>query len=239
MPQHADKEGFVPFAPCSGGIGKHGGVGTFLINGFQVRLLAIKMAPESQQYMAFTVGNLRFYEFTRMLFGLCNAPVTFQHLMQNTLGELNLTYCMIYLDDVIVFGCMEEEHLECLCIMFERFWEFNLKLKPSKCSFFQSEIVYLAHHALQQGILPSQDNVRAIEEFPMPKTYMQVCMFCGLAGHYWRFIKGFANIAQPMYDMLGEEVKMGPVDLPPEVGEAVNVLKRWTHLAPDCLMCDS
>ena len=96
----------------------------------------IKMALESQQYTAFTVGNLGFYKFTCMLFGLCNALVTLQHLMQNTLGELNLTYCVIYLDDVIIFGCMEEEHLEHLRIMFKRFWEFNLKLKPSKCSFF-------------------------------------------------------------------------------------------------------
>ena len=108
----------------------------------------IKMAPESQQYTAFMVGNLGFYEFTHMPFGLCNAPVTFQHLMQNTLGELNLMYCMIYLDDVIIFDCTEKEHLECLCIVFERFWEFNLKLKPSKCLFFQSEIVYLAHQIL-------------------------------------------------------------------------------------------
>ena len=113
------------------------------------------MAPGSQQYMAFTVGNLGFYEFTRMPFGLCNAPQTFQHLMQNTLGELSLTYCVIYLDDVIVFDHMKEEHLECLCMVFERFWEFNLKLKPSKCSFFQSEIMYLAHHISQRGILPS------------------------------------------------------------------------------------
>ena len=109
--------------------------------------------------MAFTVGNLRFYEFTHMPFGLCNALATFQHLMQNTLRELNLMYCVIYLDDVIIFGCVEEEHLKHLRIMFKRFWEFNLKLKPSKCSFFQSEIVYLAHHISQWGILPSQDNV--------------------------------------------------------------------------------
>ena len=70
------------------------------------------MAPESQQYTAFTVGNLGFYEFTRMPFGPCNRPMTFQCLMQNTLGELNLTYCVIYLDDVIIFGCTEEEHLK-------------------------------------------------------------------------------------------------------------------------------
>ena len=52
-------------------------------------------------------------------------------------------YCVIYLDDVIVFGHTKEEHLECLCVVFERFREFNLKLKPSKCSFFQLEIIYL------------------------------------------------------------------------------------------------
>ena len=115
----------------------------------------IKMALGSQQYTAFTVGNLGFYEFTCMPFGLCNAPTTFQHLMQNTLGELNLTYCVIYLDDIIVFGRTEEEHLEHLHMVFKRFWEFNLKLKPSKCSFFQLEIVYLAHYILQRGILPS------------------------------------------------------------------------------------
>ena len=106
----------------------------------------INMAPELQQYMAFTVSNLGFYEFTCMPFWLCNTLATFQHLMQNTLGELNLMYCVIYLDDVIVFGCTEEEHLEHLCIVFKRFQEFNLKLKPLKCSFFQSEIIYLAHH---------------------------------------------------------------------------------------------
>ena len=74
----------------------------------------VKMVPGSQPYTAFTMGNLGFYEFTRMPFGLCNMPATFQRLMQNTLGKLNLTYCIIYLDDVIVFGHTEEEHLECL-----------------------------------------------------------------------------------------------------------------------------
>ena len=79
----------------------------------------VKMVPESQQYTSFTMRNLGFYEFIHMPFRLCNAPATFQHLMQNTLGELNLTYCVIYLDDIKAFGCMEEEHLECLDIMFE------------------------------------------------------------------------------------------------------------------------
>ena len=164
----------------------------FLSMDFKSGFWQIKMAPGSQQYTAFMVGNLGFYEFTRMPFGLCNAPATFQRLMQNTLGELNLMYCVIYLDNVIVFSHMEEEHLEHSRVVIKRFQEFNLKLKPSKCSFFQSEIVYLAHRVSQRGILPSRENVRAMQEFPMPETYMQVRTFCGLVGHYRRFIKGFA-----------------------------------------------
>ena len=118
------------------------------------------MAPESQQYTTFTVGNLGFYESTRrMPFILCNAPVTFQRLMQNTLGELNLTYCIIYLDNLIVYGHTEEEHLERLRIVLEHFREFNPKLKPSKCSFYQSEIVYLTHHVSKEGIRPSDKNI--------------------------------------------------------------------------------
>ena len=96
------------------------GVAHFSSMDFKSGFWQIKMSPKLQQYTAFMVGHLGCYKFTCMLFGLCNAPVTFQHLMQNTLGELNLTYCVIYLDDVIIFGCTEEEHLKHLCVVFER-----------------------------------------------------------------------------------------------------------------------
>ena len=214
VPQCTYKERFIPPATDSGCPGEHGRVGTFLIDGFQIRLLADQDGP----------GITAVHSLMCMPFGLCNALVMFQHLMQNTLG-LNLMYCIIYLDDVIVFGRTEEEHLERLHMVFERFCEFNLKLKPLKCSFFQLEIMYLAHHISQRGILPSWENMQAVQEFPMPKTYTQVRAFCGLAGHYRRFIKGFANIACPLYIVLGKEVKMGPVDLAPEAWEAVAVLK--------------
>ena len=199
---------------------------------FKSRFWQVKMAPGSQQYTAFTVGNLGFYEFICIPFGLCNAPMIFQHLMQNTLGELNLTYCSIYLDDVIVFGCSEEEHLEHLCVVFEHLREFNLKLKPSKCSFFQSKIVYLVHHISHEGIHPSRENVHVIEEFSMPETFTQVHIFCGLVGHYQHFINGFAHITIPLYDVLGKEVNMGLVQLPPEVQEVVRILKDKIQSAP-------
>ena len=86
----------------------------------------VTMAPKSQQYTAFTFGNLGFYKFIRMPFGLCKVPATFQCLMQNALGELNLTYCVISLDDIIIFGCTEDEYLECLQVVLDHIREFNL-----------------------------------------------------------------------------------------------------------------
>ena len=71
-----------------------------------------------------------------------------------------------------------------------------------------------------------------MQEFPMPETYMQVHTFCGLAGHYRRFIKRFANIVHPLYDVLGKEVKMGLVDLPPKAWEAMGVLKGKVQSTP-------
>ena len=71
----------------------------------------VPMEEESKQYTAFTLGSMGLFECDCMPFGLCNAPVTFQRLMQNCLGELNLTYCLIYLDDIIVFSKTPEEHL--------------------------------------------------------------------------------------------------------------------------------
>ena len=95
-----------------------------------------------------------------------------------------------------MFDHMQEEHLEHLCVVFKWFREFNLKLKPSKCSFFQAEIIYLVHHVSHEGIHPSKENVHTVEEFPVPATFTQVCEFCRLMGHYKCFIKGFIYIAR-------------------------------------------
>ena len=89
----------------------------------------IKMEEASKQYTAFTVGNFGFFECDCMPFGLCNAFATFQQLMQNCLGKLNLIYCLIYLDDLIVFSQTTEEHLHQLCVVIDQIREYNLKLK--------------------------------------------------------------------------------------------------------------
>ena len=123
------------------------------------------MDEASKQYTAFTVGLLGFFKCEHMPFGLCNAPTTFQWLMQNCLGELNLTFCLIYLNDVITFSKDEDDYLHCLRVIFDRFWVEHLKLKPSKCSLFQSEIISLTHCIMKDGIQPSKEHVKAITNF--------------------------------------------------------------------------
>ena len=89
---------------------------------------------------------------------------------------------------------MEEEHLKHLCVVFDCFHEHNLRLKPTKCEFFQDEINYLAHHVSKEGVQPSKENVKAVADFAPSQIYMEIWAFLGLVGHYRQFIKGFAHI---------------------------------------------
>ena len=179
----------------------------------------VLMDEESKQYTTFTLGSMGLYECESMPLGLCNAPPTFQRLMINCLGELNLNYCLIYLDDVIIFSHTEKEHLKWMRVVFDQFHEHGLKLKPSKCEVFKTEINYLAHHVSKRGVLPSKKNLEAIAQCLPPDTYTKVKSFVGLVGHYRHFIRGFANIAAPLYDLTSGEnkdKKSEHLDLPPE-----------------------
>ena len=195
----------------------------------------VPMDEESKQYTAFTLGSMGLYECESMPFGLCNAPPTFQRLMQNCLGELNLTYYLIYLDDVIVFSKMPEEHLWRMHLVFDHLREHSLKLKPSKCDVFKSEINYLAHHVSRKGVLPSKKNLESIAQCPTPDMYTKVKSFVSLVGHYRQFIKGFAKIAAPLYDLTSgdnKDKKSDHIDLSPEAREAFNRLKAACLQAP-------
>ena len=140
-----------------------------------------------------------------MPFGLCNAPAIFQWLMQNCLGKLNLTYCLVYLDDVVVYSPTPEEHLARMRVIFDCIRSYSLKLKPSKSVLFQNEITYLAHHVSKEGIWPAKTNMEAIAICAPPQTYTGIRAFVGLVIHYRRFIRGFANIAAPLYNMVSGE----------------------------------
>ena len=203
--------------------------------------LQVQMDEESRQYTAFTVGSMGMYEFLRMPYRLCNAPAMFQRLMQNCLGELNLMYTLIYLDDVMVYCKTEEEQLVHLCAMLERFMEHGLKLKPSKCNFFHTELSYLGHKISVAGMEPGTNGLKGIVEIAPPATYTQVRKFLGATGYFRRFIKGYARIAKPLNDLLQGEnskLKSHPVGLPPGALAAFQELKMKCLTAPVLAFAD-
>ena len=201
----------------------------------------VQMSEKSRQYTAFTVGSLGMYELLPMPYGLCNALATFQRLMQNCLGELNLTYALVYLDDVIVYSNMEEDHLRQLQAMFEHFHEHGLKLKPSKCSFLHRQITFLGHEISTDGMKPGTLNLKGITEMAPPANYTEVWRFLGMTGFFRRFIKNYARITKPLNDILeGEASKMKSeaIDLPPEVLEAFEWLKMCCMTVPILAFAD-
>ena len=149
--------------------------------------------------------------------------------------SLNLIYCLIYLDDLIVFLQMTEEYLHRLHVVFDWLREYNLKLKQSKCSLFKERINYLAHEVSKQGVWPSDTNLKAIAEYALLQTYTEIRAFLSLIGRYRQFIKGFVQIALPLNEHLAGEGagrKLEWVSLFKEALEAFQVLKQACMNSP-------
>ena len=121
----------------------------------------VGMREEYREKTAFTT-HAGLFEFTVMPFGLCNAPATFQRLMENVLMGLTREKCIVYLDDVLVLGRTFSEHLSNLREVFSRLHRAGLKLKPSKCKLGQKEVVYLGYVVSAQGISTDTSKVVAI-----------------------------------------------------------------------------
>ena len=161
----------------------------------------VEVNEADKEKTAFTVGPLGFYECNRMPFGLCNAPATFQRLMENCFGDINMQSCLIYLDDIVVFSRTFKEHVERLSLVFERLVEAGLKLSPAKYRLFQDKIKNLRHIVSSEGIATDSEKIRCVKDWPVPQTLEQLQSFLGFVDYYRRFIKDFSKISRPLYDM--------------------------------------
>ena len=168
----------------------------------------VLMAEDSIPSTAFTVRPLEFYKCVRMPFGLTNAPATFQRLMESCLGDLHLQYCIIYLDDIIVFSKMPDEHIKQLRSVFEKLDQAGLCLKPSKCEFFKKTVEYLGHIVSENGIETNSKKIESIVKWPQPQTVTQMHSFLGFCNYYRKFIHRYAQIAKPLYKLIsGDQTK--------------------------------
>ena len=143
-----------------------------------------------------------------MPFGLTCAPSVFQRLMDIVLCGLSYSSCLVYLDDVIVFGSSFDEQLARLGQVFDRLTQANLKLKPSKCSLCQRSVDFLGHVVSEQGIAMQDAKISAITEWPPCRSVHDVRAFMGLSGYYRRFVKDFSIIAAPLYGLMGKGAEL-------------------------------
>ena len=109
-----------------------------------------------------------------MPFGLTNTTATFQRLMETCLGDLNLHWCIIYLDGIVIFSKDPASHLERLEAIYQKLEEAGLKLKPSKCELFQRQLAYLGHVISAKGVATDEGKIKANRDWPTPTTVTEV-----------------------------------------------------------------
>lgn len=143
----------------------------------------ILLEDDSKEKTAF-ITHAGLYEFNVMAFGLCGAPADFQRLMERVLRGLNWKIALIYLDDVLIFSCTFEDHLQHLRLVFDRFRASGLKLKPKKCFFGKRTVKYLGHVVSKDGVQPDPSKIKVIQDYPVPRRVKDVRAFLGLANYY-------------------------------------------------------
>ena len=188
----------------------------------------VKMDAASREKTAFTTHE-GLYEFLVMPFGLCNAPATFQRLMETVLSGLTRRACVDYIDDILVIGHTFEEHLKHLQKVFDRLKKAGLKLKAEKCRFGASEVTYLGYVVSQDGLAPTPDKVKAVLQYPQPTDLKSLRSFLGLASYYRRFIPRFSVVASPLHALTRKDV---PYVWNSVCEEAFSQLKQLLSSAP-------
>lgn len=162
----------------------------------------IEIEPSHKERTAFTVGPLGFFQYNRMPFGLCNAPASFQRLMERILGDCIGKICVVYLDDILIFSRTFEEHLERLELVLALLEKAGLKLRPDKCFFLRVRTKCLGHLVSEEGISVDPEYLESVIAFPVPTNIKELQRFLGMAGYYRRFVEGYAAIAKPLYELL-------------------------------------
>ena len=169
------------------------------------------------------------YEFNFMPFGLCNAPATFERLMETVLAGLNWQICLVYLDDVIVTGKTFEDMVSNLSQVLDRLQNANLKLKPRKCQLFGKRVEFLGYVVSENGLQTDPKKTTVVRNWPTPVDVRDVRSFIGFCSYYRKFIKGFSEIAKPLFCLTEKNTKFNWSN---DCRVAFETLKRMLVEAP-------
>lgn len=174
------------------------------------------------------------FEYLVMPFGLTNAPATFQTMINDVLRPFLDVFVVVYLDDILIFSNSLVEHEQHVKKVLKALSQFDLFVKAEKCEWSVTTTEFLGYVLSPQGIHMSDDKLKAIQDWPTPKSKHDVQVFMGFCNFYRRFIEGFSRIAKPMYELTGSV----PWNWTPRCQTAFDVLKQKFAEAPMLLHYD-
>ena len=165
----------------------------------------VSLSQEARVKTAFATHS-GLFQFRVMPFGLCNAPATFERLMDRVLQGLRWSRCLVYLDDIISFGGIFDGALTNWTLIFERLRSYGLQLKSSKCHLFRASVPFLGHIVGRHGLECDPKKIEDVKSWPVPDCLKSVRQFLGFVGYYRRFIPRFADVATPLVYLTGKDV---------------------------------
>lgn len=146
------------------------------------------------------------FEFPKMIFGLRNAAQTFQRFMHMVLRDL--TFCYVYIDDVLVASPNYEQHLIHLKTVFERLHHYGIVLNLEKCNFAKTSVLFLGHNITETGVKPLPEKVAAIQSYNQPKTVNDLQRFLGMCNFYRRCLPKIEHVQAPLNVLASSKKKM-------------------------------
>ena len=177
---------------------------TFSKLDLQQAYLQLPLDDESRKYV--TVNTHRgLYQYNRLPFGVASAPAVFQRTMDTILQGVPGVIC--YIDDILVTGSCEAEHLQRLEQVLQRLQKHGVRLRKSKCAFLQPSVEYLGHKVDAEGIHPTQNKLQAVLDAPAPKNVQQLRSFLGLLNYYGNFVANLATILHPLNKLLQKDCR--------------------------------
>jgi ribonuclease HI len=164
----------------------------------------IRIAPSDVHKTAFRTRYGHF-EWNVLPFGLCNAPATFQRLMQDVFRAYLDVFVVVYIDDICVYSKTPSDHVRHLTTVFETLRKHQLYARLDKCVFGQKQIEFLGHIVSGNGVATDPVKTSAVQRWPTPRNASELRSFLGLAGYYTRFVKDYSRIAAPLTSLLSNK----------------------------------
>ena len=163
----------------------------------------VELEKDSRKFVTINTHK-GLFEYTRLPFGVASAPALFQRTMENLLQGLK--HVCVYLDDILVTGSSEREHLDNLAEVLKRLESAGMRLKRSKCEFMLPSVEYLGHKISDKGLQPTEGKIKAIVEAPAPQNVSQLKAFLGMLNYYTKFLPNISSRLAPLYKLLQKAV---------------------------------